>query len=425
MLKRTSLALLSAVFVYAASAQTLGAAPVPLLVARRAHATAASDREQDGLAGPVRRVKTETAKISVKNGKPVEGARAVLETTTYDQKGNRVDNAYFLEAGGTLTGKEVYKYDDKGNIIEMTLHNDDGSLLAKEVYTYEFDAVGNWVKMTTSVAIIEGGKITFEPSEVTYRTISYFLDEAMMAKMSQPASPTSPSTQPATNASSQPASNNSAQPQPAASNANASSSVASAKPSPSPAASSSSAKSPQQAATQPQVLSQQQTAAKTSAQSSSNPAQSSANKAVPVSVASVDKNLTATPNAAVPVANSTNESGGGPVVKGEGEAPAAPPVRTGPLKPISGGILNGKALSLPAPAYPEMAKRARAAGLVEVEVVIDITGKVISAKATKGNSLLLLAAEQAAKQARFTPTLLSGQPVKITGTITYNFTLTQ
>ena len=416
MLKRTSLALLSAVFVYAAAAQTLGAAPVPLLAARRAHAFATSDREQDGLAGPVRRVKTETAKIAVKNGKPVEGARAVLETTTYDQKGNRVDNAYFLEAGGTLTGKEVYKYDDKGNIIEMTLHNDDGSLLAKEVYTYEFDAVGNWVKMTTSVAIIEGGKVTFEPSEVTYRTISYFLDEAMMAKMSQPATP---SAQPAT------ATPAAAQPQPAASNANVPSSVASAKPSPSPAASSSPAKSPQQAATQPQALSQQQAAAKTPAQASSNPAQPSANRAAPVSVAAVDKNLTATPNAAVPVANSTTEPGGGPVVKGDGEAPAAPPTRTGPLKPISGGILNGKALSLPAPAYPEMAKRARASGLVEVEVVIDITGKVISAKATKGNSLLLLAAEQAAKQARFTPTLLSGQPVKITGTITYNFTLSQ
>src|SRR5215207_1960386 len=185
MLKRTSLALLSAV-----SATASAAAPVPLLVARRAHASAAaSDREQDGLAGPVRRVKTETAKIAVKNGKPVEGARAVLETTTYDQKGNRVDNAYFLEAGGTLTGKEVYKYDDKGNIVEMTLHNADGSLLAKEVYAYEFDAVGNWVKMTTSVAMMEGGTVTFEPSEVTYRTISYFLDQTMLARMSQTPAP--------------------------------------------------------------------------------------------------------------------------------------------------------------------------------------------------------------------------------------------
>src|SRR5215207_8117365 len=251
MLKRTSLALLSAVFVYAGSATASAAAPVPLLVARRAHASAAaSDREQDGLAGPVRRVKTETAKIVVKGGRPAEGPRQVLETTTYDQKGNRVDNAYFLEAGGTLTGKEVYKYDDKGNIVEMTLHNADGSLLAKEVYAYEFDAVGNWVKMTTSVAMIEGGKVSFEPSEVTYRSISYYLDQGMLAKMSQPApqaSPpaTQPATKPATNpaaSSSQPAANLSAQPQPAAPNSLAPSgtAAAAAQPRPTPAASSSS-----------------------------------------------------------------------------------------------------------------------------------------------------------------------------------------
>jgi TonB family protein len=411
MLKRTSLALLSAVFVYAASAVSLGAAPAPLLLARRAHASTASDREQDGLAGPVRRVKTETAKIAVKNGKPVEGARAVLETTTYDQKGNRVDNAYFLEAGGTLTGKEVYKYDDKGNIVEMTLQNADGSLLSKEVYAYEFDAVGNWVKMTTSVAIIEGGRVTFEASEVTYRTISYFLDEGMLAKMSQPAS--QPSSQPvAPQVSAQPAPS---QPQTPASNANAQSVAANAQPKPSPVA----------VGQQQNNGGRQQAAVKSPDKPSVNPDKPSANKAAPVMVASLDKNLTAVTNAAVPMANSVAESGGGPVVKTEAEAPAAPPVRTGPLKPISGGILNGKALSLPAPTYPMMAKQARAAGVVEVEVVIDITGRVISAKAVKGPALLMQAAEQAARQARFTPTLLSGRPVKITGTINYSFTLTQ
>jgi TonB family protein len=401
MLKRTSLALLSAVFVCAASGVSSGAAPAPLVASRLARSSAATDREQDGLAGPVRRVKTETAKIAVKNGKPVEGARAVLETTTYDQKGNRVDNAYFLEAGGTLTGKEVYKYDDKGNIVEMTLHNADGSLLSKEVYAYEFDAVGNWVKMTTSVAIIEGGKVNFEPSEVTYRTISYFLDEGMLAKMSQPAS--QPSPQPAAAVASQPAAS---QPQPSASNANAQALAANAQPKPSPAAGS-----------QPQSNSAQQQAVAKS------PEKPAANRAAPVMVASLDKSLTAVSNAAVHVSNSAAESGGGPVVKSDGEAPAAPPARTGPLKPVSGGILNGKAISLPAPAYSQMAKAARASGIVEVEVVIDITGKVISAKATKGPSLLMLAAEQAAKQARFTPTLLSGQPVRVSGVITYNFTL--
>src|SRR5687767_3164960 len=214
MSKRKSLTLLSLVLLLSHAAADAAPGAVPSAARLRAHGAplpaASNEREQDGLAGPVRRVRTETAKINVKGGKPVEGARQVLETTTYDQKGNRVDNAYFLAAGGSLTGKEVYKYDERGNIIEMTLHNDDGSLLAKEVYAYEFDAVGNWTKMTTSVAVMEGGKITFEPSEVTYRMISYFLDESVLAKM-QPASSQSPA--PATAA---PAA--SAQPQPAGSN---------------------------------------------------------------------------------------------------------------------------------------------------------------------------------------------------------------
>jgi TonB family protein len=111
----------------------------------------------------------------------------------------------------------------------------------------------------------------------------------------------------------------------------------------------------------------------------------------------------------------------------DGDAPTAPaaPVRTGPLKPVSGGILNGRALSLPAPVYPDAAKRARVAGLVEVEVLIDGNGKVISAKAVRGPALLLQSAELAARLARFTPTLLSGQPVRVSGLINYNFSLQQ
>ena len=102
-----------------------------------------------------------------------------------------------------------------------------------------------------------------------------------------------------------------------------------------------------------------------------------------------------------------------------------PPFRNIP-KPtviVSGGILNGKAINLPAPTYPEMAKRMHMTGMVEVEVVIDLNGKVISAKAVKGPSFLTAAAEQAAKLARFTPTLLSGQPVKVSGVLTYTFVL--
>lgn len=90
---------------------------------------------------------------------------------------------------------------------------------------------------------------------------------------------------------------------------------------------------------------------------------------------------------------------------------------------ISGGVLNGKAISLPKPAYPQIAKAARAGGTVVVQVTIDENGNVVSASAISGHPLLKAAAVQAAYGAKFSPTLLQGVPVKITGTINYNFIL--
>jgi TonB family protein len=98
---------------------------------------------------------------------------------------------------------------------------------------------------------------------------------------------------------------------------------------------------------------------------------------------------------------------------------------SGPKSPdsIYGGVLNGKAISKPAPAYPPIAKAAKASGTVIVQITIDEAGKVISARAVSGHPLLQQAAVQAAYQARFTPTMLSDRPVKATGLITYNFVL--
>ena len=92
-----------------------------------------------------------------------------------------------------------------------------------------------------------------------------------------------------------------------------------------------------------------------------------------------------------------------------------------PAKPVSGGVLNGKAITLPKPAYPPIAKSAKASGLVVVAVTIDEMGDVVEANATSGHELLRAAAVEAARQAKFAPTKLSGQPVKVTGSITYNF----
>ena len=291
-----------------------------------------SDRGRDGLMGPVRRIRTEIAKLTSNAGKFEEGKRLLLETAEYDANGVKTQNQLYPVTNSPLTGREVYKYDDKGNISEMTLMNKDGSLLSRETYKYDFDAIGNWVKMTTSVLVIQNDKIAFEPTEITYRTIFYYVDPST-AKLIQPDG---------------------------------------------------SAPLETRATLPPQI--------------------------------SVDK----LKSAAVQMSNmiptsfvTTNK----PLVVINNEPPPAPRV------PVSGGVLNGKALSLPAPIYPEMARRMRVAGKVEVEVIVDENGKVVSARAISGPPSLRDTAVEAATHARFSPTKLSGQSVRISGRIEYNFTM--
>ena len=116
-------------------------------------------------------------------------------------------------------------------------------------------------------------------------------------------------------------------------------------------------------------------------------------------------------------------TGTGTAPTGDEDAPPPPPKATPKPAPktVSGGVLNGKATSLPKPAYPAAAKAVRAGGAVSVQVLISESGSVISASAVSGHPLLRAAAESAARGARFSPTLLSGQAVKVSGVITYNF----
>jgi len=338
----------------AASAQTnltakAGSAPAPV---------AETDRSRDGLIGPVRRVRTEVAKLLTADGQ--EGKHQVVELVAYDIKGAKIENQYFPVAGATLTGKEVYKYDEKGNISEMTMLNPDGTLLSKEIYKYEFDFLGNWSKMTTSVAVVDSRGINFEPTEVTYRSIMYYLDENMV-KMVTPGAATTP--QPAAPVTKP------AETKPTPGNKNNS----------------------KKAAVVPELP------------SASNSATKLASGPVDLKVQNV----------------STNQPL--PVI-----AIDEPPPSPGPkpiLKPVSGGVLNGTAVNLPPPVYPEAAKRMRTQGVVTVEVILDETGKVVSANATAGPTILRDAAMQAALKAKFSPTKLSGQPVKVSGVINYKFAL--
>lgn len=119
----------------------------------------------------------------------------------------------------------------------------------------------------------------------------------------------------------------------------------------------------------------------------------------------------------------------GPVITtGTGVSPkaaasndATAPRSNFPSRPISGGVLNGKAVSLPKPPYPPAARAVRAEGAVTIQILIDEDGTIFSAHAVSGHPLLRQASRIAACEAKFTPTFLEGKPVKVQGVITYNF----
>ena len=148
----------------------------------------------------------------------------------------------------------------------------------------------------------------------------------------------------------------------------------------------------------------------------------------------IDPNASEVTRTAAPTTSRAVDTGGGgqgfaadpkPVEKPEPpkadipKPPPPPPPK--PSKPISKGVVNGSAISLPKPPYPAAARAVRASGAVNVQVLIDEGGSVVSANAVSGHPLLRQAAESAARGAKFKPTLLSGQPVKVNGVIVYNF----
>lgn len=90
-------------------------------------------------------------------------------------------------------------------------------------------------------------------------------------------------------------------------------------------------------------------------------------------------------------------------------------------KTVTAGVLNGKATKLVKPEYPAAAKAVKASGAVNVQVTIGEDGSVVSAEAVSGHPLLRTAAVDAAKASTFSPTTLSGIPVKVTGVIVYSF----
>jgi Ca-activated chloride channel family protein len=153
------------------------------------------------------------------------------------------------------------------------------------------------------------------------------------------------------------------------------------------------------------------------------------------SEASTEPKPTPTPTAATPTTSNTqaaaSEKRAATTTTPQSATPqtatpqTSPQPTTGsaPTAPLNVGQLNAKALSLPKPLYPAMGKQMRVEGVVRVMVVIDERGKVVAVRAESGHMMLRPAAITAAGQARFAPTLVSGQPVPVSGFILYTFSL--
>ena len=98
-------------------------------------------------------------------GEIEKGSSWGKSTYKYDEKGNNIEWSVY-NADGSLGDKYTYKYDEKGNMIESISYNADLILRSKRTYKYEFDATGNWIKKT----LITDGK----PEQLIERVIKYY-----------------------------------------------------------------------------------------------------------------------------------------------------------------------------------------------------------------------------------------------------------
>jgi hypothetical protein len=133
-----------------------------------------STRERDGLRGPVRRVRAEVARLAARGaGRIAEGPRRLLEVTTYDAGGRRVENETYA-VGGTAGGQETNVYDARGDLAETLVRDAGGRVISRTIYAYEFDRHGNWTKMVAALSVEGPAGPALEPVEVTYRSITYY-----------------------------------------------------------------------------------------------------------------------------------------------------------------------------------------------------------------------------------------------------------
>jgi TonB family protein len=117
-----------------------------------------------------------------------------------------------------------------------------------------------------------------------------------------------------------------------------------------------------------------------------------------------------------PASSNSDAPGAQPATGGE-----APAGTASPNGATNVGSLTEKATRTVKPSYPQVAKTAHVVGDVVVFLEVDEKGAVTKVDHSTGPRLLQPAAEEAARQWKFRPTVIDGQPVKVVGYISFRF----
>ena len=177
----------------------LGIIVVFLVMAFTVKAQEKIDREKDGLVGLVKAVKIEKGFISDMDEKYKKSDMSHYQTITYDRKGNKISETPIETCGNGLPRENIY--DDKGQLAEERIYNEDGSLWGRLMHSYDekgnlflsdyydakgvlyrkwgyfytFDSHGNWIRQVACMQDKEFFGVDFYvPREVTYRIFTYY-----------------------------------------------------------------------------------------------------------------------------------------------------------------------------------------------------------------------------------------------------------
>ena len=131
-----------------------------------------TDRERDGLKGPVKTVRIRQATILSENGKQSESPLLLTHVVNYDQSGNRTELALY-DSSGTLTRRIVYEYDSATKRRSALItYNAQNVMVRKVVDTY-WD---NGLKIDSTIQTFNDDGTLFKKTQIRFNTLGELVE---------------------------------------------------------------------------------------------------------------------------------------------------------------------------------------------------------------------------------------------------------